>query len=113
MSAENGPGAVTSSTPAIVDNGNPRSITRSAAAHKWARFLRALLSGPHTTRQLERDPVFDHCPHSTASDMRKRGVDIETEMVSIVGYADLPARVARYSLTDAGREAAHRLLAGQ
>ncbi len=80
------------------------------AAHKWQRFLRELLKGPRTTRELEKEPVWDHCAHSTAAELRKRGIDISTEMIEISGYAGLPARVARYSLTEPGRQAALKAL---
>ncbi len=77
---------------------------------KWARVLTALLDGPRTTRQLEREPVFDHCAHSTASELRKKGLPILTEMIEVPGYAGEPARIARYSLDPTGRERALRLL---
>lgn len=78
---------------------------------KWERVLAALLDGPRTSRQLEREPVFDHCAHSTASELRKKGLPIITEIVEVPGYAGEPARIARYnSLDPTGRERALKLL---
>ena len=90
--------------------GNAHSIGQWGAARKWQRVLRALLDGPRTTRQLEREPVFDHCAHSTASELRKKGLPIVTEMIEVSGYAGEPARIARYSLDPTGRERALKLL---
>lgn len=77
---------------------------------KWQRVLTALLDGPQTSRQLEREPTFDHCAPSTASELRRKGLPIVTEMIEVAGYAGEPARIARYSLDPTGREHALRLL---
>lgn len=90
-----------------------KSSSASQAAYKWERELRELLKGPRTSRELEREPVFDHCAHSTISELRKKGVDIDTEIVEIPGYAGLPARIARYTLTPSGRDRAMKLLGGR
>ena len=111
MSQGDDPGAVGSSATGQMPKGNATSIARREAAHKWRRTLFALLQGPHDSFQLERDPVYDHCPNSTVSDLKKRGVEILAEMIEVRGYAGIPTRIARYSLTGAGREAARRLLA--
>ena len=62
------------------------------------RFLAALLDGPTATRQLELAPVHDHVAHSTAAELRRRGVELRSELVEVPGYAGLPARVARYEI---------------
>ena len=80
---------------------------------KWQRVLRALVEGPKTTRELERPPVFDHVGHSTAAELRKMGIRLETEIVRIDGYAGEPARVARYTIAPESRDFAVRLLGGQ
>jgi hypothetical protein len=106
------------STPAVAgDHGAGHTSTgdtvhhiRRTAARKWQRVLRALLAGPRTSRELERDPVYDHCAHSTVAELRAKGVDIDTQIVEISGYAGLPARIARYTLTEAGRDRALQLL---
>jgi len=91
-------------------SGSVDSLHSGRTARKWMRFLRALIDRPHTTRELERAPVFDHCAHSTASEVRKKGVQIVTEVIEVPGYAGQPARIARYSIPDAGREFALQLL---
>ena len=77
---------------------------------KWQRVLTALLDGPRTSRQLEHAPTFDHCAHTTASELRKKGLPILTEMIEVPGYAGEPARIARYSLDPTGRDRALRML---
>ena len=111
MTGKGGSGTgVGSSAASQVNIGNQISVACQAAAHKYQRVLRALLERPHTSRELEREPVFDHCAHSTVAELRKRGIAIDTNMVEILGYAGLPARVARYTLTDEGRVSALWLL---
>lgn len=77
------------------------SISQQVAARKvpkkWQRVLSALIDGPKNSRQLERE-AYDHVPHSTISDLRKRGLCIDTAMISVPGFAGEPARIARYSL---------------
>jgi hypothetical protein len=79
---------------------------------QWKRGLRALLEGPLTTRQMAAAPVFAHAGHSLAAELRKKGLNIETEMVEVVGYGGCSARIARYALASDSRELAERLLAG-
>lgn len=95
-----------------LQTGNHKS-TESRAAHKWERVLRELLKGPRTSRELECEPAFDHVAHSTAAELRKKGIGLDTEIIEISGYAGLPARIARYSLTPSGREYAIKLLGGR
>jgi hypothetical protein len=92
-----------------IDKCNIKS-TRRAVPHKWQRVLRALLEAPRTTRELERPPVFDHVGHSTAAELRKMGIVLHTEIVTIDGYSGEPARVARYSVAPESRELAARLV---
>lgn len=79
-------------------------------ARKWQRWLTSVLESPKTSRELEQAPVFDHVAHSTASDVRKMGINVITEMVTIPGYAGEPARVARYSIAPDSRGKALSLL---
>lgn len=90
---------------------NKSSYARTA--RKWQRWLRAVLESPKTSRELERDPVFDHVAHSTASEVRKMGIDVVTEMVTIQGYGGEPVRVARYSIATDSIERARRLAGEQ
>ena len=76
------------------------------ATPKKVRLLTALLEGPKTSFELEKAPIFDHCANSTVSELRKAGVEILTEMISVPGYGGEPARIARYSLTPKARDRA-------
>lgn len=76
---------------------------------KIERVLAALLRGPATTRDLEH--VGDHVAHSTAAELRARGVTIHAELIEVPGYAGTVARVARYTIQPEGRDYAERLLA--
>ncbi|HMN42944.1 MAG TPA: helix-turn-helix domain-containing protein [Povalibacter sp.] len=76
---------------------------------KKLRLLDALLTGPKTSFELEKAPVFDHCANSTVSEWRKQGIDIRTEMVTVAGYGGEPAHIARYSLAPKAIEQATRL----
>jgi hypothetical protein len=95
------------STPQRTTKSSPRKIAR-----KWQRWVWAVLESPKTSRELELAPVFDHVAHSTASEVRKMGINVITEMVTIGGYGGEPARVARYSIAADSVERA-RLLAGE
>lgn len=86
------------------------TITQLPAARKWQRFLTALLESPRTSRELELAPVFDHCAHSTAAELRKKGIDLVAEIIEISGYHGQPARIARYSIAPESVERARRLL---
>ena len=79
-------------------------------ARKWERWLKAVLESPKTSRQLEKAPVFDHVAHSTASEVRKMGIEVITQMVTIPGYAGETARVARYSVAATSRNKALNLI---
>jgi hypothetical protein len=85
-------------------------VRHAPTARKWQRWLRAVLESPRTSRELEKPPVFDHVAHSTASEVRKFGVTVVTEMITVVGYAGHPARIARYSIAPESRDFAFRLL---
>lgn len=82
------------------------SITRQACAHKpptkQARVLRCLIERPHTSFELERS-AFDHCPNSTISELKKRGLVIHSEMVEVTGYAGVATRIAKYTLDESSR----------
>ena len=99
-----------------VQHGKRKSNDGSSARkvpHKWQRWLTAVLESPKTSRELQHPPVFDHVAHSTASEVRKMGVEVITEMVTISGYVGEPARVARYSIAPESRDRAIRLLGDQ
>ena len=68
------------------------------AAHKAIpkkiRLVEAIYESPKTSFELEKHPTYDHCPNSTVSELRKAGIEIHTEMVTIPGYGGEPARIA-------------------
>lgn len=78
---------------------------------KIERTLRALLQRPRTTRDLEAAPTYDHCSPSTIRDLRRKGINISSQLVPVAGFAGQPARVARYEIQPESLEAAKRLLA--
>lgn len=85
------------------------------AAHKsqlkWERTLRAILGGPKNSFELEKAPVFDHCPNSTVSELKKRhGLVIVTNMIRVPGYANEGAMIAEYHLADESKAKAAALL---
>lgn len=93
---------------------NPAIQPQPIAAHKPTpkriRTLAAIVAGPATSFQLEQAPVFDHCANSTVSELRKAGIEILTEMVTVSGYAGEPARIARYSIAETSRQRALQLI---
>jgi len=76
---------------------------------KIERVLAALLRGPATTRELE--DVGDHVAHSTAAELRRRGVELQSELIHVPGFGGSVARVARYAIAPDSRQFAERLLA--
>lgn len=82
-------------------------------ARQWERVLRGLLGGPLDTRRMAGPPFYAHAGHSAAAELRKKGLELDVEMVRIVGYAGAITRIARYSLRAESRERAERLLAGE
>lgn len=79
---------------------------------KIERVLAALIERPHTSRELDLAPTYDHCSHSTVADLRAEGVEIETQRVSVPGYAGQPAHVALWSIPDQVKPRAREILAG-
>jgi hypothetical protein len=84
------------------------------AAHKATpkkiRLVEAIYDSPKTSFELEKHPTYDHCPNSTVSELRKAGIEIHTEMVTVPGYGGEPARIARYSLDPKSRERVRRMI---
>lgn len=83
---------------------------RQRVPSKRERVLAELLRGPRDSRQLERDPAFDHCPNSTVSELKKAGLVIDAERIEVPGFAGRPAWIARYSIPEHGRRVAEALL---
>lgn len=80
-------------------------------AHKWQRTLQALLEGPKNSFELERAPTFDHCANSTVSEIKKRyGLEINAQLIRLVGYDGRGVHVAQYSLGDKSRQRALQLI---
>lgn len=98
------------------DQGNADTVPRGRAAGqprppaKRERFLAELLRGPRDSRQLESEPVFDHVAPSTASELKKLGVAIESRRIEVKGFQGLPAWIAQYEIPEHGRSFAIWLL---
>lgn len=92
---------------------SPRTRYAHKPPLKWERTLGALLEGPKNSFELEKAPVFDHCPNSTVSELKKRhGLIIITIMIRVPGYANEGAMIAEYHL-DARSHAHARQLLGE
>lgn len=98
---------------------NDETLTQESGAHKSAkigvlrkriRSLAAIYGEWKTSFELEEEPVFDHCPNSTFSDWKKNGLEIDSEMVMVLGYGGVPTRIARYRVAEPSREAARKIL---
>lgn len=85
-----------------------------SAERKWRRVLRALVERPSLHRfDAERDPaIADHVLPSTITDLQRKGLRIDRELVELPGYGGCVAHVARYSLDDENRARARQLLVG-
>lgn len=88
----------------------PPDAQQRRPAPKWARVLAAILERPRTSRELQLAPVYDHVAHSTASELRRKGVDLEVERIRLPGYAGTGAFVARYAVAPHARQFAEQLL---
>lgn len=77
---------------------------------KYCRVLRRLLAGPLHRFEAEKFPVSDHCLSSTVSELKRRGVEIRTQMVRLPGYGGLGAYVAEYALAPESRQRALELV---
>lgn len=65
---------------------------------KWARVLRAFLTGRSYNRFESERELSDHCLHSTVSGLQARGVSILRHGESVPGFAGLPTQVMRYQI---------------
>ena len=61
------------------DDNYVRNRDFSIEPAKIERVLAALLDAPKTTRELELAPTYDHVANSTAADLRRLKVQIESE----------------------------------
>lgn len=74
--------------------------SQPTAALKYQRVLKRMLSGPLHRFEAEKFPVSDHCLPSTISELRKRGIHFDVEMIRLPGYGGLGANVAQYTLAE-------------
>lgn len=88
----------------------PQLFAADKPTPKRLRLLAAILEGPKTSFELERAPVWDHCANSTVSELRKAGIKILTEMVTVSGYRGEAARIARYSVAPESLTKAQHML---
>lgn len=83
-----------------------------AIERKWVRVLRALIDRPALHRlEAERDPAIrDHVLPSTVTDIQRKGVRVDREIIGLPGYGGSVVHVALYRLDEENRERARRLL---
>ena len=77
---------------------------------KYCRVLRRLLAGPLHRFEAEQYPVSDHVLNSTVSELKKRGVNINSTLVCLPGYSRAGAYVALYELAEESRQRALQLI---
>ena len=77
---------------------------------KYVRVLRRLLQGPLHRFEAERYPVSDHVLNSTVSELKKRGLDIKSDLICLPGYSRAGAYVALYTLEETSRQRALQLI---
>ncbi len=90
-----------------------KSISAPASeqiSSKWRRVLRALLSGRSYNRFEAERELHDHCIHTTASNLQRKGLTILRREESVPGYQGSPTRVMRYRLCESSRTLAKELL---
>jgi hypothetical protein len=93
----------------------PISISSSAennnkAPKKWRRMLKVLADGAALTR-FDAERHGDHALNSTISDLRRKGIDVSREPITIVGRFGV-IHCKRYWLTDTEAAKARALIGG-
>lgn len=77
---------------------------------KYCRVLRRLLVGPLHRFEAEKFPVSDHVLNSTISELKKRGLQINSTLICLPGYSRAGAYVALYELAEESRQRALQLI---
>ncbi len=76
---------------------------------KLSRVLSALAQGNSYNRFEAAQKLHDHCLHSTAAAIQRRGIPVHREPEIVRGYQGAPTRVKRYRILPDDREKARKL----
>lgn len=77
---------------------NQTHVDNTTPPQKWARVLRALLTGRSFNRFEAARELSDHCLHSTVAGLSARCILILRHSESVPGFAGCPTQVMRYQL---------------
>ena len=88
----------------------PRVAAALKPEPKYVRVLRRLLQGPLHRFEAEKYPVSDHVLNSTVSELKKRGLDIKSDLICLPGYSRAGTYVALYTLEETSRQRAQQLI---
>lgn len=88
----------------------PQHVAALKPEPKYCRVLRRLLDGPLHRFEAEKFPVSDHVLNSTISELKKRGLGINSTLICLPGYSRAGAYVALYSLDPESRQKALQLI---
>lgn len=76
---------------------------------KLSRVLSALAQGHSYNRFEAAQKLHDHCLHSTAASIQRRGIHVHREPETVRGYQGAPTRVMRYRILPNDQEKAQKL----
>lgn len=88
----------------------PQQVAALKPEPKYVRVLRRLLVGPLHRFEAEKFPVSDHVLNSTVSELKKRGLQINSTLICLPGYSRAGAYVALYELAAESRQRALQLI---
>lgn len=88
----------------------PQPVAALKPEPKYCRVLRRLLEGPLHRFEAEKHPVSDHVLNSTVSQLKKRGLEINSKLICLPGYSGEDAYVALYELAAESRQKALQLI---
>lgn len=77
---------------------------------KLSRVLSALAQGNSYNRFEAAQKLHDHCLHSTAAAIQRRGIPVHREPEIVRGYQGASTRVMRYRILPDDREKAKKLV---
>jgi len=90
----------------------PQHVAALKPEPKYVRVLRRLLQGPLHRFEAERYPVSDHVLNSTVSELKKRGLEIDSKLICLPGHSGAAAHVALYTLEETSHQRALQLIEG-
>ena len=60
--------------------------------------------------EAEQFPVSDHVLNSTVSELKRRGLEIDSKLICLPGYSRAGAYIALYTLAESSRQRAVQLI---